>query len=275
MKKDAKKMLQFKDEKYSVYDLLLFFTDSRLKDFKEGDVINLTDGTVFDIKNIKENLTLMNKEVIDNAEHLSYNEKHKLRRMLSKDENDKIKAELNSKLNSEIITMEELKELMEIEGDDFDDSGVNVSLINTDFVKLNQGNLFNPKIRDVTLGKFLKLLMLVTYENTVKRTNRDNSKNITKTELKKYLGIANDKTFSNIFQEMETYDLLFRKQKTGKGFVIFINPLYANRGSKFNLDKTQYVLFKDNLKEKLPKRLSYYMDKIVEENNCYFEIDED
>jgi len=275
MKKQAKRILEYKGEAYSIYDLLLFYTDSRLKEFKEGEVTNLTDGTVFNISSIKKDLSLMNKEVINNAEHLSYYERAKLRNMLSDDENNKRILELNSKLENNDINIEELKELLFLEGDNFGYDSVDVSLINSDFIKLNQSNLFNPEIKDVILGKFLKLLMLTTYENTVKRTNRGNSNNITKSELKKYLKISNDKTFSLTFQEMEKYDLLFRKQKAGKGFVIFINPLYANRNNKFTLDKTQYMLFKDDLKSKLPKRISAYLEKISESNNCYLEVDED
>ena len=37
-KKEGKKIFRFKEENYSVYDLINFYSDSRLKDFKEGEV---------------------------------------------------------------------------------------------------------------------------------------------------------------------------------------------------------------------------------------------
>ena len=273
-KKPAKKIFEFKGENYSVYDLITFYTDKRLKDFKEGEVTNLTTGECFNIKDIKKQLHLLNKDVIDAAEHLSYYEKSKLRNMLSDDENDKRLYELNIKLDNEELNFEEIKELLFLEGDDFNEYGVDVSLIGSNYIKLNQKSLFPKEIKDTTLGKFLKLLMLTTYENNIKRTNRSNSNNITKKELKEYLKISNDKTFSTIFQEMEKYNLLFRKQKPGRGFVIFINPIYANRSDKFSLDKTQYMLFKDKLEDLLPKRILTYLDIISNSSGAFIEVDD-
>jgi hypothetical protein len=275
LKKDAKRIFKFKDEKYSVYDLLLFYIDKRLKDFKEGEVENLVDGEVFSITDIKSKLYLLNEEIINNAEHLSYSERSKLRGLLSEDENNKRKEELNNKLENSDIDIEELKELMFLEGDSFGEGYIDFSLIEKDYIKINQATLFPQDIKDNTLGKFLKLLMLTTYQNNIQKTNRGNSGNMSKSELKKYLKISNDKTFSTTFQELEKYDLLFRKQKPGKGFIIFINPLYANRNNKFHLDKTQYKLFKDNLKDKLPKRMCVYLDMMNNESNCALEIDVD
>lgn len=274
-KKDAKKIFRFKGEDFSVYDLINFYSDSRLKDFKEGDVINLIDGTVFDIKDIKKELHQLNREVINNAEHLSYSERARLRELLSDDENAKRKFELNIKLNNDDISLEEVKELMFLEGDEFGEGYVKISLISEDYIKLNQKSLFHEDLRDTALAKFLKLLMLTTYKNTIQRTNRGNSNNITKSELMKYLKINNDKTFVSVFTELEKYDLPYRKQKAGKGFVIFINPLYANRGSKFILDKTQYGFFKEDLDAKLPKRITTYLSKVNEESGLFMEVDED
>lgn len=273
-KKEGKKIFRFKDENYSVYDLISFYSDSRLKDFKEGEVTNLNNGSFFDIKDIKKELNQLNKDVIDNAEHLSYYERAKLRNMLSDDENEKRKLELNIKLNNDTITIEELKELMFLEGDEFGEGYVKVTLFSDDFIKLNQKSLFPEGLKDATLGKFLRLLMLTTYKNEIKRTNRENSNNITKSELMKYLRISNDKTFVSVFNELEKYDLLYRKQKAGKGFVIFVNPFYANRNNKFILDKTQYKMFKDDLDSKLPKRITTYLSKNSNKSGLYVEVDE-
>ena len=273
-KKEGRKIFRFKDENYSVYDLISFYSDSRLKEFKEGEVTNLTNGSFFDIKDIKKELNQLNKDVIDNAEHLSYYERAKLRNMLSDDENEKRKFELNVKLNNDTINIEELKELMFLEGDEFGEGYVKVTLFNEDFIKLNQKSLFPEELKDGSLGKFLRLLMLTTYKNEIKRTNRENSNNITKSELMKYLKISNDKTFVSVFTELEKYDLLYRKQKAGKGFVIFVNPFYANRNNKFILDKTQYKMFKDDLDSKLPKRITTYLSKNSNKSGLYVEVDE-
>lgn len=274
-KKEGKKIFRFKEENYSVYDLISFYSDSRLKDFKEGEVTNLTNGSFFDIKDIKKELSQLNRDVIDNAEHLSYYERAKLRSLLSDDENEKRKFELNVKLNNDDITIDELKELMFLEGDEFGEGYVKVTLFNKDFIKLNQKSLFPEELKDSSLGKYLRLLMLTTYKNNVKKTNRENSDKITKSELMKYLRISNDKTFISVFTELEKYDLLYRKQKAGKGFVIFINPFYANRNNKFILDKTQYEMFKDDLDSKLPKRVTTYLSKISNDSGLYMEVEED
>lgn len=275
MLQDSKKIFNFNNELYTGQELLLFYSDKRFKDFKSGEVTNIYSGVMFDIANIQKELHSLNKEIINNTEHLSYYQKSKIRKILSASEIAKLKIELESKLEDDTISIEELTELMDIEGDSYSVNGVDISLITNDFIKLNQKNLFPDEIKDTTLGKFLKLLMLTTYKNTINRTNRGNSKNITKSELKKYLKINTDKSFSTLFQEMENFDLLFRKQKMGKGFVIFINPIYANRGNSFHLDKTQYQLFKDNLQNKLPKRIIKYMDLIGGGDTFTLDIDED
>lgn len=100
--KYAKKIFIFKEEYYSVYELISYYSDSRLKEFKDGDVINLIDGTIFDIKDIRKELHNLNKEVVQNAEHLSYSDRAKLRDMLSDDENYKRRIELNKKLIGKI-----------------------------------------------------------------------------------------------------------------------------------------------------------------------------
>ena len=63
-------------------------------------------------------------------------------------------------------------------------------------------------------------------------------------------------------KELEKFKLLYRKEEKGKGFTIFINPIYANREESFKLNKTQYNLFKENLQDRLPKRICKYMEML-------------
>ena len=275
MKKEAKKIFKFKDENYSVYELIGFYIDERQKDYKEGEVYNLSTGECFDISEITNHSKELNEFIMDNSEHLSYYDKSKIRKILSADECEKIKRELNIKLDNDTITLDELKELMFMEGDNFGEGYVKISLINKNYIKLNQKSIFPDEIRDTTLGKYLKLLLLTTYKNNIQKTNRANSGNMNKKDLMKYLKIANEKTFTSVFMELEKYDLLYRKFKAGKGFSIFINPFYANRNSEFILDKTQYQLFKEDLVNKLPKRIATYLEKVAEMDDMVINIDED
>lgn len=275
MKKEAKKIFKFKGENYSIYELIGFYIDERQKEYKEGEVNNLSTGEYFDISEITNHSKELNEFIMDNSEHLSYYDKSKIRKILSADECEKIKRELNIKLDNDMITLDELKELMFMEGDNFGEGYVKISLINKNYIKLNQKSIFPDEIRDTTLGKYLKLLLLTTYKNNIQKTNRANSGNMNKKDLMKYLKIANEKTFTSVFMELEKYDLLYRKFKTGKGFSIFINPFYANRNSEFILDKTQYQLFKEDLVNKLPKRIATYLEKIAEMDDMVINIDED
>lgn len=261
MKKPASKIFEFKGHKYSSYDLLSYYVDYRVQDmFRNGEVTNLETGEIFDINDIKQHIHGLNKDIVNNLEHLSYYEKQKIKNYIEKDEREKKLLELEIKLNNDTINFEELKELLFRKDYNFGENYINISLIDNNFIKLNQNAVYPKEIRDCTLGKFLRLLGIVTYKNELKSTNHGNSKNISKAELMDFLGISNKNTFSSIFQEMEKFELLYRKQIKGKGFLIFINPYYANRGTELKIDNTQYYLFKNKLEDKLPKEVNKFFE---------------
>lgn len=165
-------------------------------------------------------------------------------------ENDKLEnrvMELETKLDNDTINFEELKELLSHKNYNFGDNYIHISLINNNFVKLNQNVIYPKEIKDYTLGKFLRLMGIMTHKNELKSTNHGNSKNISKAELMDFLGISNKNTFSSIFQEMEKFGLLYRKQIKGKGLIVLINPIYANRGDNFKLTKDLLNAFKKDI----------------------------
>lgn len=260
--KSGKKIFEFKGNKYDLFELVRYNVDYRALDYQSGEVTNTSTGECFDITEIRKNTKELNQMLMDNSEHLSYYERRKLRLMLSGEENAKIKVELEAKLDADTITLDELLVLMDIEGDDYGYGCVKISLFNKDFIKLNQKSLFPEELKDATLGKYLRLLMLTTYDNTLQNTNRANSKEVSKADLMKYLKINSETTWVSLFKELEKHKLLYRKEEKGKGFTIFINPIYANREECFRLDKTQYNLFKENLQDRLPKRICKYMEMI-------------
>ena len=266
---------KFKDKEYDLETLYCYHMDKRLDGFEEGEVIHNEDGEVFDIKDIKNYRHLLNKNLIKNASHLSYPTRRRIFNALSDDERKTLEEEFVLKIDSNSITLEELKVYMELINSEANErGGVPYSFITDNFIKLNQSIKIPSEISDATLGKFYRLLNLVTYKNTVNTTNHGNSNKINKLGLMEYLGIKNEKTFRTSFAEMEKYSLLHRKENKGRGFTILINPIYANRDDKFSLNCTMYDLFKESLDLILPKYIIKYFELENKSNGLSIDIDE-
>lgn len=254
------KIFKYKDKKYSITELINLHYDNRIIGYESGIVTNIKTLEEFNISDISNYIINTNIDFIDELNHLEYNARNRITDIISNDINKKILTELEVKLENDTITEIEIKNLLLLKGYSFSESGVVINTMPTDFVKLNQkSDIFDIDISDNMLGKFTRLLSMLTYDNIIQKTNRGNSNHISKSELMDKLKIKSKSIFSNVFNTFEDLNLLKRVYNKDGSFDIVMNPYYIVRNNKIIIDKTQYLLFfKD--RDLLPKEVCKFLD---------------
>jgi len=264
----GKKILKFKDIKYDYDNLVYLYCDSEKDEFKEGEVLNLETGEEFDINNLPDIYIEMNQGVVDSLNHLTYNQRSKIKKTLNYSINEFRKKLLKKKLDEDTITKEELEDYIYLEDkrnireELKEERGIKANLI-TKFVKLNQELPLPEELSLQTIGRYFKLLEVLVHKNKIFKKAHGNSKEPTKTELMKYLKCNSNTTFKIFIQELEKYSIARRFKLPDNRNIIFINPLYAHKD--LVVSKELYNVFKDILERKLDKRILRYMEFIYEE----------
>ena len=268
----GKKILKFKDEKYSYIDLLdkKYLTDELEYDF--GEVEDLQTGESFDINELGDRFVEANEFIIENIDHLDYKDKYKLRKMLNPSIMRFKRKKYNGKLEDGTITKKELEELILIEDskdikkefEDRNERGISANIIDR-FMKVNIEETIPKEVSLANIGRYYRLLEVLINENKVFKKPHGNSSEPTRKELMKYLNCNSTSTFNNFIKQMEKYNIARRFKLPNNRRIIFINPLYAHKN--LIISKELYNIFKDVLKEKLTKRLFKYLEFIYNEEN--------
>lgn len=258
----GKKILTYNDKKYDMETLIINHYDKNEK-FYEGDVINLTNGEIYEISELPNIYVEMNRGLLDNAEHLTYNQRNRIANLI----NNKMKSyrikHLNKKLEADVITKEELEELiLKEEGRDLShelnsNNGIKANII-TKFIKVSQENPLPREISMPQIGRFHRLLETTVSKGKVLKRAHGNSIEPTRKELMDYLECKSLNTFKNFIKEMEKYDLVRYLQLPNNRNIIFINPLYAH--SDLIISKELFGVFKDVLEKKLDHKIIKYME---------------
>lgn len=266
----GKKILEFKSIRYDFDNLIYEYCSSEKDEFKAGEVINLETGEIFDIQDLPEIYIEMNQGVIDASNHLTYTQRSRVRKLLNNSVTEFREKLLESKLNDNTITKEELEEFIFIKDnrdikEEFKSAdGIRANLINK-FVKLNQEIPMPKEISLVTIGRYYRLIEVLIHKNKILNKPHGNSKEPTKSDLMKYLECNSNTTFRNFMKELEKYNIARRFSLPNNRFIIFINPLYAHKD--LIISKELYNIFKDVLEEKLDKRILKYLEFIYNESS--------
>lgn len=266
----GKKVLKFKEIKYDWDTLLFNYCDSEKDEFKDGLVINLDTMEEFNINNLIDIYIEMNQGIIDASNHLSYQQRSKIRKHLNYQINKYREDLLEKKLNEDTISKEELEEFIllkdnrDIKEEFKTTEGIRADLI-TKFVKLNQELPLPSEISLTNVGRFYRLLEVLVHKNKIFKKSHGNSKEPNKDELMKYLECKSNNTFRVFIQELENNNIARRFKLPNNRNIIFINPLYAHKD--LIISKELYNVFKDVLEEKLDKRILRYMEFIYNESN--------
>lgn len=266
----GKRILKFKNEIYDFENLIMYFCDDVYQEkFSNGDVENIENGEVFDIKYIIDNYIELNRGVLGDLSHLTYSQKSRFKLMIENSIKKFRVLHLNKKLENDEITKEELEELFKMEDnrnikEEFENrEGIVANIINK-FVKINLDNPLPKELSITDVGRFHRLVELVVSENKIFKKPHGNSKEITKKELIDYLQCS-ETTYKNFLNTMNKFSLVRKYSPIYGKSILFINPIYAHKD--LVISKELYNIFKDVITEKLDKKVSKYLEFLYSNSN--------
>lgn len=233
--------LLFQDYEYTFKELFDLHLKSPM--YKEGDVTDLDDGEIFDIKNICDYKNKYFSEILTN--------KHKENIIKKINENDK-KNTLEQKYKNRTIKKDEMLELLKIKNQDGLLPNYNIG---KGYIIVNL-NKIPENISDSDYGKFNKMLSFLSYSNSNMIENK-NKKPIKKSEISRYLKFSKVEYFNKFLRRLKSENLLDEQSYNGIKYII-LNPAYARKNMA--IDKTIYMIFKDDLKEFLTDEQKFYLE---------------
>jgi len=264
----GKRVLEYNGKKYDMETLLLNHYEKI--GYEDGEVVNHINGEMFDIANITDKFVEINEGLMENCDHLTYNQRNRIKKLINNKLNKYRLMFLNSKFDKGMITKTELEELIFRESgknvnDEYErDGGIRANLINK-FVKLNQDCPLPKEIKPNEAGRFLRLIEVLVHQNKIFKKPHGNSSEPTKKELMEHLSCGSNSTFKAFVDVMEKHDLIRRFKMPNSRFIIFINPIYAHKD--LIISRELYNVFKDILEAKLDKKILYYLEMIYENSN--------
>lgn len=231
--------LLFKDTEYTYGELLELYLKNK-KHYQEGEIIDLETGEIYNIKNIKENLSKPYINEIMNKKDVNY----KLKTL-----NNSI---LEEKYKNKTITKDEMyKYLIALNQHtltpnyNYDKGYI---IVNLNKIPLN--------ITDAEYGKFHKMLSYLS-TNHLNRISHKNQHPVSKLDLCNFLAYKKIEYFNKYLRKLKKYRLV-EEQNYGETKYLIINPAYAKRSME--LDRTIYLMFKEDLDECLTDEQKFYLN---------------
>jgi hypothetical protein len=255
------KIIKYKEENYDFPTFLLMLKDKNFKSLINTDeYVNLTDtGESIQITNLTEEWNSRNFAVRDATKHLSQAQRNKITKAINEDNLQINKAELWQKFNDDVITVEELEQLMLLEN-----KNLNIHYVKGFYVNKTKDK---PEIlSDDYYGKFFRLLHLMNYGNTLRH---DNARPIKKKDIYTFLGMKTERAFEIFIKALMKFNMIakIKKEINNKPInYLIINPAYATMN--ILIDNTIFELFKEDIKELLsPLEIKYLEMKKQESAN--------
>jgi hypothetical protein len=237
------KFLEFKGETYT-YGELHNLHYKKYKHYSEGEVINIYNGEILSIKDIKrffqysilelkENIKESHPEI--SKEKINYVANH----IYDKQFKEQIK-ELSEKMESGDITEEEVILYWEIKtkGDKIEDIPTiwhpkNYIKINQDFLpNINTFSSEKYNLTESDKGKLFNLLYHITYNNQEKKESIKLNRELL-SEILNTKSLSNIRTFMN---KLEKNEILTREDKYTKSELnLIFNPLFVLKGREKEL----------------------------------------
>jgi len=159
---------------------------------------------------------------------------------IRREERSKRYSKLKKKFTENTISKEELLELFKLEKKPKD-----IHVLYESFYKVNMCKSKPAGITDSEYGKFFQMLNFLSYKNTMAYSN---GKVIKAEKISEFLGFKTIKSFRNYIRKLQRNRMLAETTLGGVEYLV-INPAYAQR--KMNLNRTIYMLFKEDLKDML------------------------
>lgn len=249
------KIFEFKNENYILEDLIKY-RDEKIPLYKSGEVLNIDSGEILDISEIDTWSHDAYKEIKDIAD--SYGKKFKgtVRKEVNNLENEKRIRLLQTRFDDNNIKEEELKDLIKLKYGSSYEKALNTLFSYEDFIVLNKKV---PPLKDSELGKFYKILMLMSSKAnsllTKSYDKRSNPINYNDIMLELQIDIRTLKRFIKTLKDNKIIDEIILKGKLH----LIINPIYAYSGSIINF--LTFNMFEEDI-----------MNNLVEQDKVPIEI---
>jgi len=257
----SKVTFTFKEDTYTFSELLkAHLTDKNL--YKDGTVVNCETGEEFEIDKIEE-VREKYYEYLDYIKNTLSEERTSLDVWtINQNRKNKRIKELNSKYDKYTISVDELNELIKLEGDIKIEGDVQIKL-NRDgeiFYKKYQSYIYPCSLSHADIGKFHLLLDFMTYKSEIKRTPRDNSNHPKLEELMTYMRISDIRTLNRSLSKLKKNKLINEELIESKR-IIYINPIYVVKNLK--ITPTTYKFFKEDINKFLTEKEIRYLEMVT------------
>jgi len=234
------KNIKYNGRKYFSKDIVNYRKNIDLKDgFSEGEFVFIETNEHINIDKIEEFQNSLDDKTMEALKNSStYNERHKIKStLIDKNRNNLRITELESELREEIITIDSLKELINLKY-----NGEYKSYINYEnFIKINHTI---PDLSDGDLGKFYKILTKLSYKANTLLTKKDIRSNpVNKEDISTLLkiGIKPTERYLTRLREKNILRQVILTDKTH----LMVNPIYAFNGN--TIGSYTYIYFKDDI----------------------------
>ncbi len=250
-----KLLFEFKGDRYTLLELFNLHKMGKNL-YKEGSVVDLVTGESFEIENIYNQKQKYYQEFQDLTDKLNEKSTTRIKWAVTQNEIDIETKELNNKYEKNTITLEEMELLLKLEKGIKLYQNYYVTFPNNGtFYKKYHGFKYPEELSTLNIGRLHLLLDFMTYNNEIKRTNRDNSKYPTTQELMDFMRLNDKSTLSRTLRDLKKYRII-DYSKTGKNKIIYINPMFSDRNLKIHPEI--YLKFREDLDKVLePKEVKY------------------
>ena len=232
--------LEFKGDIYEYGELWKLHISGK-KMFNEGEVIYLSTGEVFDIKDFSYHKNKYIGELVNDMKKLGI-KTNSIKNKIKEEERLKF---LEKKYKNKTIKSYELKELIGLK---YNNTELKKMYSFSSYMIVNN-NIKIPNLSDDYLGKFYKLCLLhLTHKDNMILDKKDiRSKPLTVNQIMDSLDIKK-RAWYNFYNHLKKNNMITNIRIKDKSYLI-INPVYVLNGK---LTPINYILFKEDVDKFLP-----------------------
>lgn len=247
--------LTYKGNKYALIQLIKYYYDEGLRDFKDGEVQDESTGEVFDIRELfyiyKEKLY----DLLQNSRNFSTTQEQlQIKRIYEKQIKDIRIIDLRSKLEDDTITLVEIEEWISLMSHK-DRTNFGVAKY-SNFIQINHAKPKPKGLSRSDYSRFFELIYIMNYENSLKYSNGKPIKREKLCELLEFVSVSG---LDKFISKLKKYNMVIRTEPNiNRISFLMVNPAYAMR--QMQIDLTTYNYFKEDLDELLTPLEKKYIE---------------
>lgn len=253
-------IFKFKDDNYTFKELFsMALTKKNI--YKQGEVVNLQTGEIFDISEIYHVKTKYYELLNDITNTVGDIHDNKIRWAIEQESKENTYKILKEKYDKKSITLDEMFDYLKLKKEldsNFLKNRSMFSISYDSYITLNIGEKLPKDLKMADKGRFYEMLYFLSYDNKLKKTPRKNGRAVKKEELMEVLEFTNYNSFRKFMCNLAKLNILTEVSTTNKPKVVILNPIYVNRNIR--IDYTTYIIFKEHIKKYLTEEEIYYIE---------------